>query len=450
MSCATELRARIDELSSAIEFLGLVLSDLETRRTNARRELNSILDPVARLPLEISSDIFLRCMSTASSHPRPNPSAAPMIFLNICRSWTDIALATPWLWAAIDIDAPPYGARFAELCKLWASRARTLPLSFKLTVHKPLDRHIQDFLKQNTSRLQNFELYVDTADDLRRIRIGGPFSSLKTLTIGVSGNLAETDFVNANECVEILRAAPELMECHFVNLYYEEDIWSWELSEAALTLTSLQHLHLGNPHVHISDGVQSNSAYILQNLTLPGLKSLHISDLDIDSEDFTSFLTRSSPPLESVSMVMPTVHSSRYIGTENFRFIPSLTDLELLCLPESPEDRNPFPAVFEMLSAEDFLPNLSNLTIFSIGAYFSQATHYEKLSVALAQRASSLRSFRLIFPFNEEIQDIAPPADVILALQQLVKEGMHIHVGPEDRNWFWILLFISDINTGNS
>ncbi|KAJ7506845.1 hypothetical protein B0H11DRAFT_1659939, partial [Mycena galericulata] len=88
---------RIDKLSSDIARQREILRNLENQKSAAPGELNTILDPMSRLPLEISSDIMLRCLPTTTMAD-PHPHDAPMVFLNICRSWRNIALATPALW----------------------------------------------------------------------------------------------------------------------------------------------------------------------------------------------------------------------------------------------------------------------------------------------------------------------------------------------------------------
>jgi hypothetical protein len=97
MSSPTQLLERIEELSSAIDAQKHILEDLETSRSNARRNLNAIRDPMARLPLKMSSEIFIRCLP---ANPGPDSANAPMIFLSICHLWSDIAFATPSLWSA--------------------------------------------------------------------------------------------------------------------------------------------------------------------------------------------------------------------------------------------------------------------------------------------------------------------------------------------------------------
>ncbi|KAJ7472176.1 hypothetical protein FB451DRAFT_1036811, partial [Mycena latifolia] len=99
----TALQARIDQLSADIVRQKELLKALEHNRSAAQRQLNALLDPVARLPLEISSEIFILCLP---SRPVPGSLKMPMLLLDICNTWTAIALSTPALWSAIHVDAP--------------------------------------------------------------------------------------------------------------------------------------------------------------------------------------------------------------------------------------------------------------------------------------------------------------------------------------------------------
>lgn len=109
-----ELRARIEEISSEIHLQPQFSKKLEHDKSLIQRQLNDVVDPVSRLPLEVSSKIFLRCLpplERSESGYRhivrvPNAAHAPVLLLNVCNSWNDIALATPALWAAINSGFP--------------------------------------------------------------------------------------------------------------------------------------------------------------------------------------------------------------------------------------------------------------------------------------------------------------------------------------------------------
>ncbi|KAJ7666926.1 hypothetical protein DFH06DRAFT_952749, partial [Mycena polygramma] len=94
---------RIAMLSTEIDVQKNVLKNLEKEKSLVQRQLNSALDPVARLPLEVSSEIFLQSLPP---FPKTGAEYVPMLFLNICHAWTDIALYKPELWAEIQITFP--------------------------------------------------------------------------------------------------------------------------------------------------------------------------------------------------------------------------------------------------------------------------------------------------------------------------------------------------------
>ncbi|KAJ6453138.1 hypothetical protein C8R45DRAFT_847288, partial [Mycena sanguinolenta] len=125
MSTAKILRARIDEISLAIKRQKQGLRDLEKSRSAARRQLNATLDPIALLPVEISSEIFVQCLSNS---PRPHTSEAPLLFLRVCHLWANIAIATPSLWTSVRWEPIANAVNLG----LWLRRARNLPLSISL------------------------------------------------------------------------------------------------------------------------------------------------------------------------------------------------------------------------------------------------------------------------------------------------------------------------------
>ncbi|KAJ6500823.1 hypothetical protein C8R45DRAFT_81687 [Mycena sanguinolenta] len=70
-------------------------------RCLVQRQLNAVNDPMAPLPLEISSDIFLRCLPLDLS--MPGARNFPMLLQNVCSHWNAVAISTPALWADMQI-----------------------------------------------------------------------------------------------------------------------------------------------------------------------------------------------------------------------------------------------------------------------------------------------------------------------------------------------------------
>ncbi|KAJ6544587.1 hypothetical protein DFH09DRAFT_1282294 [Mycena vulgaris] len=420
MASVTELHTRIAELSSSIDRQKQLLRDLERQKSDAQRDVNGILDPMARLPFEISSYIFTQCLP---SSPHPDPLSAPTLLLTICRSWTNIALATPALWTSIQVEFPRAHG-FEHLFDAWLKRAGTRMTSISLRGQLP--RAVAVVVKEHAVQVQSLELYLRSGGTLQQII--GSFSSLKTLKIAHAQDHRDEDEAyfsgDASGCVELMRAAPNLVECIFDGLYYGQD-YGQDIPEdlygtGPFTHTSLRHLRLGG------GDFQFSTAAILSHLTLPALKTLYISHFDIPHHAALSFLTRSSPPLQSLFMPTHNVDWSAHSTISSyFRLLPSLTDLELVCGYCS-EHKFPFLRVLSI--SDNFLPKLSNLTIRDL---FLDGTGYENLVSVLSVRSalghSKIQSFRLDHRSEDELD-----ASIIVALRQLVADGMDIHISTRD------------------
>ncbi|KAJ7130922.1 hypothetical protein C8R46DRAFT_1141468 [Mycena filopes] len=148
MSVNANLRTRIAEadtsiaglnreIDAALGGLKLRLKGVQDVRRRLQFELDAIVYRVENLPHELTAEIFLQCLPSPSelSHPHkhhPTKSTAPLVFLEVCRAWRNVALATPRLWAdlQLDLDEFPEGTDEDELEVLaaeWFGRAGTCP-----------------------------------------------------------------------------------------------------------------------------------------------------------------------------------------------------------------------------------------------------------------------------------------------------------------------------------
>ncbi|KAJ7788284.1 hypothetical protein B0H14DRAFT_2949431, partial [Mycena olivaceomarginata] len=407
-----------------------VLRDLEKSRSHLRRQLNATLDPIARLPLELSSDIFQRCLPMSSY---PDPHYAPMLFLNVCHSWTEIALSTPSLWTAIDIECPrEKGDDFSTLLELWFARARTNPLS--ITVHGDpdvgdLDPSVCTVIDKVAGRVENLELYVHS-DGLQRMK--APLPALKTLIIGQGPGTEGTyyqDCVDIATCIAVLCQAPSLIECTFDQLHFlvQEDV------PYISTHSTLMHLSLGDENSDVE-----GSGDVLRYLTLPSLNRLWIFDFSIREHDFFDFLTRSSPPLRTLSIRIPFVGwTAGHVDTLS-RLLPGLTHLEIHFAPSTEIDVDNFPIVeaLALSGCRTIFPNLSTLIIHG---WTPSQSRYQKLVTTLSSRSLCLRTCRLVVYkstcHNRSQTHFKPNLQIIATLQSLVEAGVNIHIGRGGRNW---------------
>ncbi|KAJ6466462.1 hypothetical protein C8R45DRAFT_1106699 [Mycena sanguinolenta] len=125
---AETLRARIAELEIELQtqLPKKLFKKLQNDKSHAQRQLNEIVDPIACLPLQISSEIFLRTLNPF--HQAESTRRSLMLLLRVCKAWTTIAVSTSALWTSIWIGFL-CGESFQKwILPAWLDRARTRPL----------------------------------------------------------------------------------------------------------------------------------------------------------------------------------------------------------------------------------------------------------------------------------------------------------------------------------
>ncbi|KAJ7102789.1 hypothetical protein C8R44DRAFT_808538 [Mycena epipterygia] len=406
-----QLQTRIEQLSVDIERQKEVLKQLECNKRATQRQLNDILDPVARLPLEISSEIFIQCLP---ARPKPGASRAPMLLLNICNAWTDIALATPALWSSIHVEFPRVEG-FDELLGMWLKRARNRPLSISL--HNHFDAGVGPLVRQHAHLLKNLEIYCDE-NNTELSALMGPFPLLTTLTIGCSPDADDNTFIfSPADIRDILRFAPNLVECTFDNLTHVGGFID------TLVLPSLRRLDFKR---HI--GFDSDDGF-LRYLTLPSLETLTLFMLDISTHDLVHFLERSSPPLQKLTLA---AHDDLDLAQleKCLRLSPTITHFQvnLFDHPQGPF----FAALAGYLS--HFLPNLHTMAVH-IAYYEISPTSYDTLFRALSVRRTQIGCLELIWSSDSDAEASQPSPNICASFRQLVADGMKVHIGTEDCNY---------------
>ncbi|KAJ7774844.1 hypothetical protein B0H16DRAFT_1407893 [Mycena metata] len=404
-----DIQARIDRLSAEIERHKDAIDQLEHSKSAAQRELNAIHDPVARLPLEISSEIFLQCLSFSLE---PKPLAAPMLLLNICNAWTNIALSTPALWTAISNSFP-----CDELLQAWLQRARAYPLSVVIVGY--VEDRVRAILGKYSTQFKHLEIFSEEPH-LDPFLAIGPFPCLETLEIGSFSEDSDEPYdVSMTQIIDLLRLAPNLVECTFNDIPTIPDHGS--VTEVFVTVPKLQALMFGKT-TNLSE-LESHDD-ILCFITLPALTTLFLSLDFIAIDHFLLFLERSLPPLKKLGMGLGCLNCPFVELKKCLRLVPSLTHLEL-CIAST-----------DLLLAlasfpSDFLPNLQSLKIrhsFETVAIGTDAV-YQAILDALSNRRTQLRNF----DFRGDA--IGPLAHKVYnALKQLCADGAEIYIGTDDYN----------------
>ncbi|KAJ6525087.1 hypothetical protein DFH09DRAFT_1416839 [Mycena vulgaris] len=320
------------------------------------------------------------------------PTTPPILFLNICNAWTDIALSTPALWAAIHI-AFPRAEDFDGGLGAWLQRTRKDPLTISL--HGTVD--VAPLLQKHAEQIKSLEIYAEEEDGLALPATLGPFPSLETLTIGILPGVDVKPRFTDSQIIELLRRAPNLVECTFNHLY---TYFEGDPPPPNLVLPSLRHLRCRT----FEDVDFSTSPIILEHLTLPGLET---PPRDILQQ---GFYTIPEAIIALTSKACPGCHIMGW-ATQAGQVITALYD------------------------RPGFLPDLRSVEIFNLQIYFWM-NGYETLFRALSSRRSQMFCFKFIWAPRMEVY--LRPRDHepwIATLQQLVAEGMEIHIGTKDRNF---------------
>ncbi|KAK6978135.1 hypothetical protein R3P38DRAFT_2665313 [Favolaschia claudopus] len=416
------LCARIAKLDNEIHAQRELFKQLESEKSQAQYELNLIQDPISRLPIEISSQIFIHALD---GFGKPGLAHIPTLFLGVCNSWSRIALATPELWSAIHISFP-CAKGFPEI---WLGRARKRPLS--ITLNGVLDPDVVDTIWERAQQLKHLEIWLpeepeDGAPEVALWRSAsppGPFLSLETFKMS-DRHLPESSdawSVSYTQVIQLLRLAPNLSECMFDVQY--TNYGSVLKDGEKIQLPNVRRLDFGNNKSPYCDDE------IIQYLSLPKLEFLSIPLQEVGTHTILSFLTTQSPPLKEL-----------ILGDGGMRQSAD-SDVLLECLRAAPElglfDAWMTPttatSLFIALSGSSSLVcRLATLVTHCAPAHIVglyQPLWNATLDVTTA-RHKQLKVFHIDLsesrggPSHENL----PGANTIAALRKLADAGMQIHI----------------------
>ncbi|KAF7361530.1 F-box domain-containing protein [Mycena sanguinolenta] len=420
---AQELRQRIEQLSTQIDFHKKLLQELERDKILAHRQLNAVLDPVARLPPEISSGIFFQSLTP---FPKPGASHAPMLLLNICSTWSAVALSTPDLWRAIQIDFP-CTENLAELLPIWFQRARNRPLSVLLRgdLSGRWNPSVSALIWRHGARLKHLELsfdrwmndgedaeYGDIPFDIFRLTTPAPFLLLERLTISglPPGHSTHRQIFRKlftpSHILRPLRLAPNIVECIFDSIPLIP--FPRETSDSArLVLPTLRRLRFESlkdiPRVDVG---------ILGCLSLPALEDLSVPMCAVADGGLVRFLKQSAPPLRQLALYTSQGRDFSKLH-ECLCLIPTLEAFEIWWDAQIMDQ-----LLVTLTNSDSLLPNLRSLTVHT-GVGISDYA-WRTLVRAVSTRRIHLRLC------GERYQ--APPTDVLAAFKELIGDGVEIDI----------------------
>ncbi|KAJ7896295.1 hypothetical protein B0H14DRAFT_3612264, partial [Mycena olivaceomarginata] len=336
-----------------------VLTKLKHERTLARRELNSVLDPVARLPLEISSEIFLSCLATSGTRfPQPGALHLPMLLLNVCDAWSRIAVSTPSLWAGIHILFQDNPQSLQKLVPHWLAGAGNRPLSLSLSGYATFDSKVLDIVWSRARQLKHLELCeVDPERRGPRMyklernqRLGGDGGWTMDLWEGGTGP-ESLPALKTLAIFELLRLAPNLIECLFRDvglrrLVFDESNWSRN---------------------------------VLSHLNLPALETLAA---DVHGVELLPFLAASSPPLRE--LLLAKAGEFLIYSPDAFALYPVCAGSN--CVPPNSISRQNSRYSSTSLCTPTFRPSTVFFWPAALRALTARRTHLQVLHLDVAER----------------------------------------------------------------
>ncbi|KAJ7473972.1 hypothetical protein FB451DRAFT_283145 [Mycena latifolia] len=311
-------------------------------------ELHEQRDPLLALPPELVAEIFVHFLPSYPERPPPSGLVSPLLLCLVCRQWRDIALSTPTLWRAIQIDLNESGSQEMmdwklQILSTWLSRSGDCPLSVSLRYHieyrppapPPPSPQFLRTLVAHCKRWEHIEL-VMPFEQLHLIE--GEMPLLRHLTFGPSDLPPDTDdeghtvltlfdrapqltsvvltdcFVTSSlrlpwtqithldgrclyehECTEILRDADHLVHCT-LNVC--------EASEPSFLIHTVpSHAHLRHLVLLVTGPSDVHHVAILDSVTLPALRTLWISEAGLGKQlvrALEAFISRSRCTLENL------------------------------------------------------------------------------------------------------------------------------------------------------
>ncbi|KAJ7757589.1 hypothetical protein B0H16DRAFT_1885602 [Mycena metata] len=466
LSTSADLRARPAELDASIVELRLPLKALDVQ-ASVQRSLDGIVYPVLTLPPEIMSNIFLHCLHLPNLDDQrrtgPTPIHAPLLLLQVCRAWREIALSTPHLWVFLHVDLDRLTERlpYPEIETIvadWFGRAGSCPLTLSLCceLRRTFANGIRGILHPLAQRLQSLYLGVSWHQfkDLADI---GPFPILETLALS-----ATTSQGQSRVPLKLFSTAPRLHQIFFTRFATPsmfvlpcevfqiscDDLIAQECLDLLKALPFLQistacvyddnfdpeyitHHHLKTLRLH-----SGGSTRFLRSLRLPALQNLHLtSDITYHNGNdyFSTFLAstslrrfRADHPIESLSVEW---FAAAMLG---------LVDLEL-DLPGHQFLRE-FLGMLDRNRDGAFLPHLRTL-VFRRRMFGLDASMLGALSsrcTAGDENLADLESFQqILYPMSASLADAfaRDNAMSLVACRELVERGLAVlHVGPAGQN----------------
>ncbi|KAJ7713803.1 hypothetical protein B0H16DRAFT_1809308, partial [Mycena metata] len=320
-NCGFTLAEEGNDLHSRLSKLDAIIASLTAERQRLQAESDAIVYPILSLPTEITTEIFRRwCVRRSRSHP----SEGPLLLVQICHQWRQIALHTPELWRDLHFT----DRSSVELFKLWLDRSRdlSLNLAFESWDIALTGRFIEASIA-HSRRWQVVELNLPidfyTTLDLSNVSLpilhsislkNNYFSGERTVGAGTVLNapLLREAHINTFPDLTVDFLCPRLT---FLTLQHAIDLTKCiillrgcpELVELALSTSGQGPVQTDSLVLPVLESLECDltAASILEHMTLPRLQRLRVTEAETDAPQHAvlqNFIRRSACPLGFLSI----------------------------------------------------------------------------------------------------------------------------------------------------
>lgn len=338
----TDAQSALARLDGEISRIKTLLDGLERERLSVFLHVGAhqvhLHSPIRKLVPEVLSEVFLQCLPEKPIL-RLSQHDAPLLLAAVCRSWRNIAITTPRLWASLSIVAidESLGSWEAKLpiTREWLARSGACPLSIiissmamsgdlepmirglaayshRLThldtdISQPLleamgkVKPVMDNLKSlSITRGDYHDLHARSLDafaravQLRHLKMAKLSPSILQLSWEKLTSFEATG-VTTHEVVQMLQWSPCL---HYCNVEISPHAQPFQTHQPS---TPFLHKCLHTLHILSEKGALPGE--VLNGLTLPSLKDIDLHFQDIaacDPESFVRLVLRSSTRLSKM------------------------------------------------------------------------------------------------------------------------------------------------------
>ncbi|KAJ7072147.1 hypothetical protein C8F01DRAFT_231748 [Mycena amicta] len=372
------------------------------RRRVPRTERSQYTYPAGRMPRDVWEEIFIHCLpsspdSDVASYNQkstiPSTRTAPLVLLQVCRAWRDVALSLPYLWTSLSVVVGG-GQAFPPLSTAsnWLARTGDLPLQLSLNQTNEADR--------------NQEL----ADDILAL-----FIRYLRRWRDVKLDVANPTYGRSLQPTDPLYA-PLLETFHLTTC--------WRLTRNEEIMQDLLKMLEGAPRLSSFSVSRLSDLNVAPDSTvaIPWTQLTHLDIMFIPSVSACLSIMSGCPLLESCNLVVDPQQGLLPIAPI---VLPALTSLELR-----------IPAG-ELASLLDFavFPALKNFTLHVQDAYDQQALWPQSSFMDFLSRSRCALE-RL------ELHDTGvPSSEFIECLRHLSVRGISELVMHDSRDWTWDPIF---------